>query len=234
MLKPSTCLVDADLLCYLSSDPEEPAEYVMRSVRMILEEVQEGTRCDTMRVFLSSPENFRYKVDPDYKISRKDVEKPKHYQTTKIYLKHYWYAETAEKGYEADDYIAQIMEEEGDNVCVCSNDKDFLTVPGWHYKFNYHGAHELFYVTEEDAEAFLCYQLLVGDKADSIVSPLKTVKKNGEYSKLGYGHVAARDFLLQYDYSEMREAVRELYAEQGHEDRFDINLQLLAIGKTVL
>ena len=234
MLKPSTCLVDADLLCYLSNDEDEPAEYVLRSVRMILEEIQEGTRCDNMRYFLSSSKNFRYDIEPDYKISRRDVPKPPHYLTTKNYLKKYFNAEVAPDGYEADDYIAQIIEEEGDNVCVCSNDKDFLTVPGWHYKFNFHGAHELFYVTEEDAEAFLCYQLLVGDKADSIVSPLKTMKKSGEFSKLGYGHVAARDFLLQYDYSKMREAVRELYIQQGYEDRFDINLQLLAIGKTVL
>ena len=227
-MKPKTLLVDADMLCYLSQDPEEPAQYVLHSVKLMLADMLEKTGAEEMRVFLSSSTNFRYDVDPDYKIARRDVPKPPHYLTTKNYLKKYYNAEVAPDGLEADDYIAQLQTDE---TCICSLDKDFLTVTGMHYKWNHHNAGHIYNVTEDDAEAFLCYQLLIGDKADSIVSPLKKMKADGTLGKVGFGHVAARDFLLQYDYDEMRDRVYDIYEMQGHANQFNINYQLLAIGR---
>lgn len=228
-MKPKTLLVDADMLCYLSQDPEEPAEYVLHSVKLMLESMLENTGAKEMRVFLSSSSNFRYNIDPDYKIARRDVPKPPHYLTTKNYLKKYYNAEVAPDGLEADDYIAQLQTDE---TCICSLDKDFLTVSGMHYKWRNHGAGEVFNVTKDDAEAFLCYQLLIGDKADSIISPLKKKKANGEYGKVGFGDVAARDFLLQCaDYSTMRKAVIHEYRLQGFTKEYSKNYDLLAIGR---
>ena len=223
-----TLLVDADLLCYLSHDEDEPAQYVLHSVKLMLADMMEKTKAREMRVFLSSPTNFRYDVDPDYKISRRDTPKPPHYLTTKNYLKKYYDAEVSPDGLEADDYIAQLQTED---TCIASLDKDFLTVTGMHYKWRNHGAGEVFNVTEEDSEAYLCYQLLTGDKADSIISPLKKYKKDGTLGKVGFGSVAARDFLLQYDYDEMRKAVLDEYKAQGHISRYSINYDLLAIGR---
>lgn len=227
-MKPDTVLVDADMLCYLSQDPEEPAQYILHSVKLMLERIQEETGCPHMRVFLSSSSNFRYDIDSDYKIARRDVPKPPHYLTTKNYLIKYYDAEIAPEGLEADDYIAQLH---NNNTVIASLDKDFLTVAGLHYKWRNHGAGEVFNVTEDDAEAFLCYQLLVGDKADSIISPLKKKKANGEYGKVGFGDVAARDFLLQYDYDVMRAAVADEYKAQGFVKEFTKNYNLLAIGR---
>ena len=223
-----TLLIDADMLCYLGSDPDEPASYVLHSVRLMLEDMMKKTGALEMRVLLSSPTNFRYKVDPDYKIGRKNTPKPPHYETTKNYLKRYYDAEVSPDGLEADDYIAQLQT---DDTCIASLDKDFLTVTGKHYKWRHHNAGEVFNVTEDDAEAWLCYQLLVGDKADSIISPLKKKKVNGEYGEVGFGHVAARDFLLQHDYDVMRAAVAGEYKAQGHVSDFSKNYQLLAIGR---
>lgn len=231
MSNPDTVLVDADMMCYLSQDPDEPAQYVLHSVRLMLESIQEKTGCPLMRVFLSSGKNFRYDVDPDYKIGRRDVPKPPHYETTKNYLKKYWAAEVAPEGYEADDYIAQLQDE---TTVIASLDKDFLTVAGLHYKWRNHCAEEIFNVTKEDADAFLAYQMLVGDEADSIVSPLKKAKADGTLGKVGFGHVAARDFLLQYEYDEMLDRVYDIYEEQGHADKYPINLKLLGIGRTHL
>lgn len=227
-MKVDTVLIDLDMMCYLSSDPDEPAQYVLHSVKLMIEDIIKKTGAKKMRGLLSSPSNFRYKVDPDYKISRRDTPKPPHYLTTKNYLKKYFDAEVSPDGLEADDYIAQLQT---DDTCIASLDKDFLTVTGLHYKWRNHGAGKVFNVTEDDAEAYLCYQLLIGDKADSIISPLKKKKANGEYGKVGFGHVAARDFLLQHDYDEMRGAVRDEYHEQGCIERFAINYQLLAIGR---
>lgn len=227
-MKPKTVLVDADMLCYLSQDPEEEASYILHSVRLMLERIQKETGCPQMRVFLSSSTNFRYDVDPDYKIGRRDTPKPPHYQTTKNYLMKYWQAEVSPNGLEADDYIAQLQD---DTTVIASLDKDFLTVTGKHYKWRNHGAGEVFNVTEDDAEAFLCYQLLTGDTADSIISPLKKYKKDGTLGKVGFGHVAARDFLLNVPHDDLRTAVFNEYVEQGHEEDFHKNYKLLAIGR---
>jgi len=230
-LKPNTVLVDGDILLYITRDPAEPASYVLHSVKLMLESIQKNSGCDNMRVFLSSPTNFRYGVDPEYKANRKDKEKPPHYLTTKNYLKKYYNAEVSEDGYEADDTIAKIMLEEGDSVMVASLDKDFLTIAGWHLKWRHHNKDNPFYVTEEDAEAFLCYQLLVGDTADHIMSPLKKYKKDGTLSKVGLGAVAARDFLLQCTYEHMRDYVKDEYDKQGFFEDFAKNYKLLAIGR---
>ena len=221
-------LVDADMLCYLSNDEDEEAAYVLHSVRLMLEDMLLKTKAENLRVILSSRTNFRYKVDPEYKAGRKDVEKPYHFKTVMNYLMKYWDAEVAPDGLEADDYIAQLQ---ADDTCIASLDKDFLTVTGLHYKWRHHNAGNVFNVTEDDAEAFLCYQLLTGDKADSIISPLKKYKTNGELSKVGMGHVAARDFLLELDYLQMREHVAMEYEKQGYIDDFDKNYKLLAIGR---
>jgi len=227
-MKVDTVLIDLDMMCYLSSDPDEPAQYVLHSVKLMIEDIMKKTGAKKMRGFLSSSTNFRYDVDPDYKIARRDTPKPPHYETTKNYLKKYYNAEVAPDGLEADDYIAQLQT---DDTCIASLDKDFLTVAGLHYKWRNHGAGEVFNVTEDDAEAFLCYQLLIGDKADSIVSPLKKYKANGELGKVGFGHVAARDFLLQHDYDVMRAAVAGEYKKQGYVKEFAKNYKLLAIGR---
>ena len=221
-------LIDADMMCYLSDDEEEPPQYVLHSVKLMIEDMMLKTKAKSKRVLLSSPENFRYKVASDYKANRKDKPKPYHFNTIKNYLKRYYNAEVSPDGLEADDYIAQLQT---DDTCIASLDKDFLTVTGKHYKWRNHGSGHVFNITEDDAEAYLCYQLLIGDKADNIISPLKKYKKDNTLGKVGFGHVAARDFLLQYDYKEMRVAVFHEYKEQGHELQFDKNYKLLAIGR---
>ena len=221
-------LIDADMLCYLSDDEEEPATYVLHSVKLMIADMMEKTKAKSYRVLLSSPTNFRYDVASDYKANRKDKPKPYHFLTIKNYLKKYFNAEVSPDGLEADDYIAQLQTKD---TCIASLDKDFLTVIGKRYKWRHHNAGNVFEVTEDDAEAFLCYQLLIGDKADNIISPLKKYKANGELGKVGFGHVAARDFLLQLDYKEMRVAVFNEYKEQGNELMFDKNYKLLAIGR---
>ena len=243
-------LVDADLLLYLSRDPDEPLEYVLHSVKEMLLEMQERTRCETMRCILSSPINFRYEIFPKYKANRKDKEKPPHYQATKGYLIKHWNAEVAPDGWEADDELAKIMTEalafEHEVIrhswCVdmstfktfviATLDKDFHTVPGRYYKWRGHHAGHIYRVNEEDAMAFLAYQLLTGDSADGIISPLKAPLKDGTLGKTGYGHVKARDFLLQFDYAEMKTKVYELYCSQGFREEFHVNYKLLAIGRT--
>jgi len=238
-----TLLVDVDLLLYLSRDPDEPLQNVLHSVKLMLLEMQENTKCEHMRCILSSPTNFRYEVAENYKANRKDKEKPPHYQATKDYLIEHWDAEIARDNWEADDEIASMaicacQEEESNpnysikDLVTATLDKDFFTVSGWHYKWRGHHKNEIFWVNEEDAEAFLCYQLLVGDSADHILSPVKPTNKDGSLAKAGFGHVKARDFLLNFTYSEMREAVRNLYVLQGFEREFEINYKLLAIGRT--
>jgi len=232
-------LVDSDLMLYLSRDPDEPVNFILHSVKEMLLDMQEKTQCETMRCILSSPTNFRYEIAENYKANRKDKEKPPHYQATKDYLIQHWDAEIAPDGYEADDMLAKQMILALDDglhasaPIIATLDKDFQTVSGWYYKWRGHHAGNIFWVNEEDAGNFLAYQLTCGDSADNILSPVRPKLKSGEYAKSGYGHVKARDFLLQYDTAAERlQAVKDLYAEQGYSKEYEVNYVLLAIGRT--
>ena len=60
----------------------------------------------------------------------------------------------------------QIAETEGDSYVVCSPDKDVLKqVPGSHYNYQ---KMEWVHTSDEDAEAFLWKQTLMGDSTDGI------------------------------------------------------------------
>jgi len=49
---------------------------------------------------------------------------------------------------------------------ICSVDKDFDQVPGWHYNFV---KNEKYYVTPEEGLFFFYRQILMGDRIDNIM-----------------------------------------------------------------
>lgn len=223
-------LVDADLLCYITRDADEPLENVLHSVKLMLLDMQENTKCEHMRLILSNRENWRYEINHLYKASRKDKEKPVHYEATRQYLVDHWSAEVSPDKMEADDFCVQLRNDNPDWI-VASLDKDFFVAKGLLYKWRGHFSGHIFEVTQEDADNFLAWQLALGDVSDTILSPIKAPLKSGKLGKTGYGKVKARDLLLQYDSAEERiQAVKGLYHEQGFSDEYEINLKMLDIG----
>ena len=168
-------LLDGDIFafriaCTTENDPDGIAIYR-------LNEMIEGTLAevdaDSYKIFLTSKDNFRKKIYPEYKANRK-TPPPKHLTFLKDYLQNDWDAQIAD-GMEADDYLAIYQ---NDNTIICSIDKDLLQVSGKHYNFV---KKEFYQVETTEGLRRFYQQLLTGDTADHIkgiegIGPVKAEK----------------------------------------------------------
>ena len=132
---------------------------------------------------LHDKDNFRFKIFPEYKANRIGIRKPYYLEQAQEYLLNRWHAESALKGNEADDSIAiahtsyhpfgfntDVLSGESPytgngNSIICSIDKDFNNVPGWHYN---PGKDEFTFITEIEALRNFYLQILTGDVSDNI------------------------------------------------------------------
>jgi hypothetical protein len=113
------------------------------------------------------PTNFRFEVFPNYKENRKTARRPIYYTELRDRAIEYWGA-TFVTGQEADDTcaIAQIANHyQGRNSIICSIDKDFKNVAGWHYNYV---TGRFIYIDEIQALRNKYLQILGGDTSDGI------------------------------------------------------------------
>ena len=137
----------------------------MHNVKKTLLDISE--RFHSCRYFLSGTSNFRKDVafTKGYKANRKDMAKPIHYEEIRQYLQEHWNGEMVE-GREADDAIGEAQEvAEVNTTCIVGQDKDFKTIPGWHYN---PVKDKVFYLTPYQSTMFFLYQLIAGDRVDNI------------------------------------------------------------------
>lgn len=160
-------LVDADIVVFRAafSAEDEPEPWVACSrADYMLKEMSEVLETNSMELWLSGKNNFRYQVFPEYKANRIDAKRPKWEQEVKNYLIETWKANVSD-GCEADDMLGvRAMELSHDSV-VATIDKDLDMIPGWHYNFV---KREKYFVTPEEAIRHFYYQCIVGDAADGI------------------------------------------------------------------
>lgn len=172
-------LLDGDIFAYraAASAENDPAEIAIYRARDSVERCLEAVGAKEYYVFLSDKKenNYRYKINPDYKANRTQPP-PRHLQLTKDYLIESWQANVA-VGMEADDAlgITQVemsgfFKEDLDDpitytTIICSIDKDLLMIPGMHYNFVREEFQEVSY---EDGLKHFYKQLLIGDRADNI------------------------------------------------------------------
>lgn len=139
----------------------------------MLKRIFERFDTDDHVLTFSSPDNFRYSVDPTYKSNRKGARKPMCY---------YIIREKCDEGYktlvmpglEADDIMGILATKPGTaERIIVSQDKDMKTIPStiWDGK-------DILSVSEEEADYNHLYQTLVGDATDSVkgcpgVGPVK-------------------------------------------------------------
>lgn len=210
-------LIDGDTIAYRAAASCEPTktkgyleperEAVFRADAMMMDILNKYGEDHIMYFSCPAEENFRYKVDPEYKSKRRNVPKPTHYHPLVSYLYDNWKCQAC-MGYEADDAIG-INYMEGD--IVAANDKDLLQIAGQHYNFVRGEFNE---VSEYQGQYQLWHQMLEGDPSDSIVGVA------------GIGKVKAARYLLGLTPEEMAELVLNLYND---DDRFYKNLLLLKI-----
>lgn len=126
-----------------------------------------------LRIFLSCPshENWRLAVDPNYKANRKDSVRPLLLAPLKEYLRHRHGAEHFAY-IEADDALGIHATSEtlieGKRI-VIGRDKDFKTIPGFHFQFkdvDDRSEPIVREITKEEAMKWHYAQALAGDAVD--------------------------------------------------------------------
>jgi 5'-3' exonuclease len=221
-------LIDGDVVVYrcgFASQKQTEAQNCMNT-EVVMRDILKAVQATSYRVYLSDSleNNFRYKIDPQYKANRKDMERPVHYGAIRQYLMNEYQA-TITPGQEADDALgieqtrinAYLDDPEfgGDPTVICSIDKDLLQIPGYHYNLS-SGSRTT--VTPLEGIRHFYKQLLIGDRVDNI----EGVR--------GIGPVKAGQMLDGVDREDqMFEKVRILYSD---DERLLKNGQLLWVRRT--
>ena len=208
--------VDGDIVTYRCgfASEEDSSEIACVRANTMMEEIIRETQATEYTVFLSDSleNNYRFKIDPNYKANRKDQPKPKHYNDVKLFLQQEWDA-VITKGQEADDALG-IYQSQNQDTIICSIDKDLLMIPGKHFNFVKKEWQEVEYI---DGLKHFYKQLLIGDRTDNIFGVEKI------------GPVKAGRWIDRCECEEdMFMTVIDLYDE---EDRMKRNGQLLWIRR---
>ena len=173
-----TCaLIDGDLVCYRSAVtvPEDANKDVaFYRMDVLIQQIIEATDATQYRIFLTGKNNFRKKINPEYKANRKDTVPPVYLQDCRQYLVDNHYAVISD-GCEADDLLG--VSQNKDTI-ICSLDKDLRMIPGRHYNWT---KVELDSVNKQDGLRHFYKQMLIGDKSDNIfgfdkIGPVKAGK----------------------------------------------------------
>ena len=205
--------IDGDLVCFRCSasvglDGEE--EIAILRTDKLMRDLLYNTESTSYNCYLSGRNNFRKKVNPEYKANRKDKEPPRWLQSCREYLIKEWNAVVSE-GCEADDLLG-INQHNTDSVCI-SLDKDLLMITGWHFRWL---DNEKIFVTPDQGLKAFYKQMLIGDKSDNI------------FGVRGIGPVKAAGIIDTLDTEEeMISTVFKLYEEDA--ERFWMNAQCLWI-----
>jgi 5'-3' exonuclease len=197
----------------------EPINYVLYTVKRFMTTLLHDTGADEYIGFLTGKDNFRHKIDSEYKANRSGTSKPVHYQAIRDYLSEHYNTEIID-GKEADDALA---ENQTEDTAIATIDKDLLMVAGKHYNYV---KKEWQTVTPEEGTKFFYKQMLMGDKVDNIpgikgIGPKKAEKLLDETNREDW------DKLIEEKYEE--------FFKEGWFTRMIQNTQLLwMIQKDVL
>ncbi len=174
-------LIDGDSFPYTVAHVAEknnmPLEQAISIMKGMLVTVRIDSNSDEYIIFLGGRDNFRKDIATilPYK-GKRPTEKPLHFYELREYLKEN-YNTFYVHGAEADDLVS-VYQTQFKNTIICSNDKDLLQVPGWHYNMRTKEVRE---VEQEEADYRLFTQLLTGDSTDNIrgiegIGPAKAKK----------------------------------------------------------
>jgi len=210
-------LIDSDIVAFrcAASAENELEDVAILRVDKLMRQLLEETKSDSYLSFLTGSENFRYKINPEYKANRKDKPRPKYLNACREYLVTEYHSQIT-CGYEADDALGIHQQDEGKTI-ICSVDKDLLQVSGLHYNWVY-GNGEFKEVSNLEGLQRFYKQLLIGDTSDNL------------FGVSGIGPKKAAKIIDSiYDELEMFNAVKELYDD---EERLMMNAQCMYIKRS--
>lgn len=169
-------LIDADIVAYRCAavTKDEHESVAIFQTEELVKRILQETEATSYISYLTGPNNFRYKVNPEYKANRKDVEKPKHLGICRDFIMNYYNGVMCD-GYEADDAMGIKQCNSEEDTVIASIDKDMLMIPGYHYNFV---KKEFSQVSELEGIKQLYRQMIIGDTTDNIFG-IKGVGKVG-------------------------------------------------------
>ena len=153
-------------------EPEEKST-VLHSVKQMITAILGDIGASDFKIYLTGKDNFRYKVNPEYKAHRKEMRKPYHLQAAREYLVDVWGAMIVD-GMEADDALGIAQDKQVTatikTTVTASIDKDLHCFPGHHYTWAHHGKEaKLQFINESEARLNFYRQVLTGDTTDNII-----------------------------------------------------------------
>lgn len=168
----TTALVDSDTPIFSAALSAEDSESWVATSRLdkTIEGILEATKATDYKLFVSSPNNFRKELYPEYKANRTQPP-PKWREVCKQHLIEKWGAIEV-NSLEADDLCGIYQTED---TVICGIDKDLLQIPGRHYSWDI--VRKGVVVTPavfrevtplQGLQAFY-RQMLIGDTSDNII-----------------------------------------------------------------
>ena len=218
-------LIDMDLVLYrcAASAENDNVGIAIYRVNELLDTLLERTASDSYRAFISSRDNFRKKIYPEYKANR-TAARPIHLEALQQYALEELSAEVAPDTLEADDAMGIYQDKENLTTVICSLDKDMLQVPGLHYQWAFGTSKwkkDEKFIEQSELEGLRLFyeQCLKGDKADNV----KGIA--------GLGEVKARKLLQNVSTEgDMFDIVRGQYS---NDEEFKMNAQCLWILRSI-
>lgn len=224
----TVALCDGDIIayrcaasCLSKGQLVEPVEVAQVRVNELMYRIVQETGATSYEVYIGGEGNFRYDIYPEYKANRKDTAKPPWLEPCREQLLVEWNAKII-NGMETDDMLGiRQTELEGESI-IASIDKDLLMIPGQHYNFV---KQEFYNVSEIDGIRHFWFQMIMGDRVDNIPGydgiMRQTVPK--------FLQPKINTLLELTKEEEMEALVKEMYAENGKEEQFNINKKLIWI-----
>lgn len=150
---------------------EEGKYRLNNKVQEITNTIEEWYNIKASYWFLTSKNNFRYKLYPEYKANRKKIEKPKWFFELKDYaVKHLNFILC--DGREADDAIYESYLASNKQCVVATIDKDVFyytpECPQYNYRKYKDILGEFKYTTLEESRLNIATQILLGDTSDGV------------------------------------------------------------------
>lgn len=226
--------IDADSLLFRCAYGDNISEKMMRDRwDTKIELIKNNTWADEVKIAVKGINNFREKLDPEYKAQRPTIDE---IMKKKLNFLHTYAKEQGAvqcDGWEADDQVVAWhyeAKQNGDDPVIAGIDKDLLQVVGTHY--NYGGSakkpipeDDRWHITDAD-EGWLrfCKQLLTGDTIDNIKGIYRVGDKKAEKALAGLSH------------TEMMQKVADMYKDEFGDDwkrKLHVNCNLVYMRRWI-
>lgn len=235
--------IDADSILYRAAYAAKSDKQVRDRYRKRLDYIKVHTFSEDLFVAVKGADNFREKLDPEYKAQRKPLEEE---LKRRLIMCHEYAKELGAvqcDGWEADDQVrAWAWEAEESDIpwVIAGIDKDLLQIPGVH--FNYGGSEakplsedeKWKEISQEEGDFRFAKQLLTGDTVDNIKGIYRVGEKKATQALEGKNRKQMMEIIVQM-YKDQFEADWErklnvncnlIYMRRWLDDEFDYKVWL--------